>query len=311
VVLLPVALVAVPLVPRDALADAEEPIPVAPRPPTLPELTHPDYEISGETTLGVVTPSLVKALTYDRSDVAAVVQRLGVEVPLSVRPRIYLGGSYEIAAGSPPGGGAFKIVPSNVDLYGRIVWATRTGMAFGGGLGLLLPAAQFGEGDDASKVAAAAQVIRPWDNAFFLNDTMTFRAFVDARAVDGRFVLQFREGLEASVSLSGLSPQVAAIAQLYAGYRVVPLLGVGVEAFETYLIESPEIVTLAEDHDRATFTLSPSVRLMTRYVQPALGFVTSIGTPLFGFGTVEGFWALRVGASVVWDPARKTVRDGR
>ncbi len=296
-----------PVPPDPQVADPYD-VPLAPRPPTLPELTHHDYEVSGETTLGVVTPSIVKALTYDGHDVAAIVQRLGVEVPLSFRPHLYVGGTYEIAAGSPPGGGAFKLVPSNLDLYGRIVWATRTGMTFGGGLGVLLPTAQFGQGDDASKVAAAAQAIRPWDNAFFLDDSMTFRGFVDVRAVDGRFILQFREGLEGSVSLAGDPPQVAAIAQVYVGFRVLPRLGIGLEAFETYLIESPEITTVAEDHNRATFTISPSARLMTPYVQPTLGFVTSIGTPLFGFGTVDGFWAIRLGATVVWDRAAKKLR---
>src|SRR6202034_842853 len=135
--------------------------------------------------------------------VATIVQRLGAELPLDKHRRIYVGGTYEMAAGSPPGGGSFKLVPSNLDLYGRAVWATRTGLSFGGGLGVLLPTAQFGKGDDAAKVAAAAQAIRPWDNAFFLDDTMTLRAFVDVRDVVGRFTLQFREGLEWSIDLGG------------------------------------------------------------------------------------------------------------
>lgn len=288
--------------PAPPTAGDSDAAPLAPRPPTLPELTHPDYEVSAETTFGVVTPNIIKAINYDSSDVAAIVQRLGVEAPLDRRRRLYAGLTYEVAAGSPPGGGAFRFVPSNLDLYGRIVWATRTGLTFGGGAGALLPTAQFHAGSDAARVAEAAQAIRPWDNAFFLDDSATLRAFVDVRDVDGRFVLQFREGLEWSISLAGQSPQLAAIAQVYVGYRVLPVLGVGLEAFETYLIDSPSIVTAAQDHERATLTISPSVRLMTPYVQPAIGFVTSIGDPLFGFGMVDGFWALRVGATVVWDP---------
>jgi len=293
--------------PLPANRQIEDPydVPLAPRPPTLPELTHPDYEISGETTLGVVTPNFIKALTYNSSDTAAIVQRLGVEIPISRSPRIYLGGTYEIAAGSPPGGGAtgggggaFKLVPGNLDLYGRIVWATRTGMTFGGGVGVLLPTAQFGIGDDAAKVASAAQAIRPWDNAFFLNDALSLRGFVDVRAVSGPFVIQFREGMEGSLTLDGQGQQVAAILQMYIGYRIIPLLGIGLEAFETYLVYSPTVL----DGQRATFTLSPSLRLMTRYVQPVLGFATSVGDPVFGLGAVDGFWAIRFGASVVWDP---------
>lgn len=305
-----IALAAPPALPSNPqIADPYD-VPLAPRPPTLPELTHKDYEISGETTLGVVTPSLVKALDYSSNEVACIVQRLAVEVPLDRRRRFYVGGTYEVAAGSPPGGGTFTVVPSNLDLYGRVVWATRTGLTFGGGVGALLPTAPFGQGGDAAKVAASAQAVRPWDNAFFLSDSLTLRAFVDVRDVDGRFTIQFREGLEESIDLSE-GHQVAAIAQLYVGYRVLPILGAGIEAFETYLIYSPPLeTTAAGDATRATFTLSPSVRLMTPYVQPMLGFVASLGNPLFGAGVVDGFWALRFGASIVWDPAANVVRRG-
>jgi len=300
-----------PLPPNPQILDPYD-VPLAPRPPTLPELTHRDYEVSGETTFGVITPNVVKALEASSSDVASIVQRLGAEAPLDRHRRFYLGGSYELAAGSPPGGGSFKLVPSNLDVYGRVVWATRTGLTFGGGLGVLLPTAQFGKGDDAAKVAQAAQAIRPWDNAFFLDDTTTLRAFVDVRDVDGRFTLQFREGVEWSIDLGGGEPQVAAIAQLFAGFRVLPLLGVGLEAFETYLIllDTPPPVTSAQDKNRGTLTISPNVRLMTPYVQPELGFITSIGDPLFGGGAVDGFWALRIGASVVWDPTMKGLGRG-
>ena len=298
-----------PPLPSNPQIDDPYAVPLAPRPPTLPELTHRDDEVSGETTVGVVTPSFLRALEYNSSEVACIVQRLGVDVPLGRRPRFYVGGTYEMAAGSPPGGGSFKFVPSNVELYGRAVWATRTGLTFGGGLGVLLPTAQFGQNDDAAKVAAAAQAIRPWDNAFFLNDSLTARAFVDVRDVIGPFTLQFREGIDYSAFLSG-DHQVAAIAQVYTGFRVLPLLGIGLEAFETYLIYSPPLENVAKDSERATFTISPNVRLMTPYVQPELGVITSIGTPLFGSGVVDGFWALRIGASIVWDPGAKVVKKG-
>ena len=137
-------------------AAADDDVPIAPRPTTLPELTHPDYEVSGETTVGVVTPNFVKAVDFDHSAATAVIQRFGVEIPLRLRPRLYLGSIYEAALGTPPGGGQTKLVPGNLDLYGRIVWATRTGMTFGGGLGVLVPSAQFGASGDAAKVAGAA-----------------------------------------------------------------------------------------------------------------------------------------------------------
>ena len=288
------------------LGDPYDVPPLAPRTPTLPELTHRDDEISGETTMGVLSPNPQKGLAYSPNATFAVVQRLSAELPIDRRRRWFIGGSYEVAAGNPPGGGVFRLVPSNLDLYARTVWATRTGLTFGGGVGVLLPTAQFGRNDDAARVAAAAQALRPWDDAFFLPDELTLRAFVDVRDVDGPFVIQFREGLEYSADLEGHGDQIAAIAQAYIGYRVVPLLGVGLEGFETYVIESPLLDTAAGDGKRATFTLSPSVRLMTPYVQPALGFVTGIGTPLFG--SVDSFWAFRFGASIVWDPVKKAVK---
>jgi hypothetical protein len=293
--------------PSRAVTDDGTAVPTAPRPPTLPELTHPDYEVGGETTFGVITPNLIKAIDYNSSEVGAIVQRVETELPIDRRRRWFVGGSYEVAGGTPPGGGSVQIVPSNLDLYGRTVWATTTGLTFGGGAGVLLPTAQFDRDGDAAKVAQTAQAIRPWDEAFFQVDAFTMRAFIDVRDVDGPFVIQFREGLEYSFDLANhVNDQAAAVAQAYLGYRVIPLLGIGLEAFETYIIQSPLVDTVTGDGKRATFTLSPSVRLMTPYVQPALGFVTSVGTPLFG--VVDGFWALRIGASVVWDPVTRVVR---
>jgi hypothetical protein len=281
-------------------------VPLAPRPPTLPELTHPDFEIAGETTVGVVSPGM----TGDKSDVLCVVQTLSAEAPIERRRRIYAGLSYALAFGEPPGGGPLTPVPSNLELHGRVVWATATGLTFGGGVAVLAPTAEFDANGDAAKVAAAAQAVRPWDQAYFLDDTTTLRGFVDVRDIAGPVALQFREGLEWSPSLSGSTHQVTAVAQVYLGYRVIPLLGVGIEAFETYIIYSPAITTIAQDHDRGTFTVSPSIRLMTPYVQPALGFVTSIGDPLFGSGTIDGFWGFRIGASIVWDPWSNAVHRG-
>jgi hypothetical protein len=62
------------------------------------------------------------------------------------------------------------------------------------------------------------------------------------------------------------------------------------------------------DNERAVFAISPSVRLMTPYVQPALSFVTNAGTPLFG--AVDYWWALRLAATVVWD-RRKGIAPGQ
>ncbi len=287
---------------RDASAVTpfEDPydLPNAPRPPTLPELTHPDIEGTFESTFGVLTP---KSNTPNWSSSSTVyVQRLGLEVPIGPR-RWFVGGNYEAAFGDPPvGGSAAKIVGGNLEAYGRGVWATRSGLAFGGGLAMMFPVASFDRDSPGSKIANAAAAIRPWDYTFFDVDALTARPFVDMRAVDGRFVIQFRAQLHWSF-LSGQSTRstLAATTALYVGYRV-GMVGVGLEAFELYFIDAP-----VADSARAYFTVSPSLRLMTPWVQPALSFLTSIADPLYP-SSAQAF-GIRLAFTGVWDRSLRRV----
>src|SRR5438105_14272898 len=101
-------------------------LPAAPRPPTLPELTHPDVEASFEETIGFLRPNPGNPSWTKAS--AAYVQRIGLESPIWER-RWFAGATYEAALGAPPEtGGAAKLVSGNVELYGRTLWATRTGL---------------------------------------------------------------------------------------------------------------------------------------------------------------------------------------
>jgi hypothetical protein len=283
-------------------------LPRAPRPPTLPELTHRDVEGTLESTIGVLTPSVSGA------NVVTYVQRVGVEVPVTSR-RWFLGGSYEFAAGEPAGGGTTKMVGGNLELDGRTVWATRTGLAFGGGFGLTVPTASFtrcpgsigcpitGPPGDAARIADAASTLRPWDLPMFQEGFMTLRPFFDVRDVDGPFVIQFREGVDVAFDTTDLPTfRIAAISAVYIGYSL-PVVGLGIEAFEYYFLDWP-----VADDKRALGVVSPSVRFMTPYVQPAISFMTSVGTP-FG-GETDRFWGLRLAVTVVWDKdARALGRD--
>ena len=262
-------------------------LPEAPRPPTLPELTHPEVEGTIEETVGALTPAA-------GATVGTMVQRANVEIPLAAR-RWFLGSTYEIAGGEPPGGGVPRAIGGNVDFYGRTVWATRTGLAFGGGFGLTLPAAHFGRVGDAQKVALAAATLRPWDLPFYQEEFFALRPFFDVRDVDGPFVVQLREGIDWSFDTRQLPVfRMAAISALYVGY-LFPYLGAGVEAFEYYFLDYP-----VDEDKRAAFVVSPSLRFMTPYLQPALSFLTNVGTPLFG--TADHFWGVRLAATVVWEP---------
>ena len=218
--------------------------------------------------------------------------------------------------GAPLGGGTSKLVGGNVELNGRTVWATRTGLAFGFGLGLVLPTATFtrcpgaigcavpGEAGTANRVADAASTLRPWDLPLFQEGWLTLRPFFDVRDVDGNFAIQFREGVDMAFDTTQLPTyRLAAVSAVYIGYSL-PLVGVGIEAFEYYFLDWP-----LPDNQRALFVISPSVRFMTPYLQPAISFMTSAGTP-FG-GETDRFWGLRLGVTAVWDKDAKALAKDR
>jgi hypothetical protein len=279
---------------RTVVFDDPYDLPVAPRPPTLPELTHPDLEVTFESTTGVLSP-----LPGAGRNVVTFVQRLGVEYPVAAR-RWFLGANYEVATGEPPGGGSVRVAGGNIELYGRTVWASRTGLAFGGGLGLTAPIADFGQTGEAGRVATAAATLRPWDLPLFQEGYLTARPFIDVRDVDGPFVIQFREGIDFLLNTARFPTfGVAAVSAAYIGYRF-PLLAAGVEAFEYYLVDW----TIADDR-RASFVVSPSLRLMTPYLQPAISAFTNVGVPLFG--SVDHFWGLRLGVTLLLDTQSRTV----
>lgn len=268
-------------------------LPDAPRPPTLPELTHKDIEGTLEFTFGTLVADRAREGPL-AGNARSFIQRTNVEVPLASR-RFFVGTTYEFAAGEPPGGGRTKLVGGNLELYGRTVWAVRTGLAFGGGLGIVAPTASFAEGSPAAGVAESATDLRPWDPPFFQNN-MAFRPFVDVRALDGDFVIQFRQGLDYAPRARHPSYlTLSALVALYVGYRVARVVGLGLEAFEYYVIDGR-----VDDAARAQFVVSPSVRLMTRYLQPSLSAFANVGSPISP--RLDGSWGLRLAFTVVWDP---------
>jgi hypothetical protein len=281
-------------------------LPDAPRPPVLPELTHPDLEATIESTLGVLTPRAGAPQTPD-CDVCssrfAYVQRIGVEIPLSLR-RVFVGANYEGALGGRHESGSDTFVGSNLELYGRTVWATRTGLAFGGGLGVIVPTAAFDDGSPAASVAHSAASLRPWDTTLFTHGVFAVRPFVDVRDIVGPLVIHFRQGLDIVADVGDPSSRrLLAITGLYLGYRVSDHLGAGIEAFETYTVDAP-----IDDRLRATFVVSPSIRVMTPYVQPAISGFTNIGAPLYGWS--DRIIGVRVAVTLVYDATTQTIERG-
>jgi len=262
-------------------------VPAAPRPPTLPELTHAEVEATFETTAGALLRAAGQGPAH------AYVQRLGVEVPLGLR-RWYVGADYEFAAGDGKEG-RFEVAGGNVVVDGRTLWATATGLAFGGGLGLALPTATFQPGSGGELLAQHVATLRPWDVSFFVPNVFGVRPFVDVRAVDGPFVVQFRQGLDVtSTNLSFADPHVYATAGVYFGWRMTAHVAWGLEAFETYAVDVPGVA----DDARATFVASPSVRLVLPWIQPAVSVFTGIGKPFES--TTDSIWGFRLAITFVY-----------
>lgn len=272
-------------------------LPDAPRSIALPELTHPDIEWTSVSSIGGVARN--EPGTGGEHSTPVMTERFATEIPIAAR-RWFVGAEYDMALGAPLRiGGPAQLVGGNFELYGRTVWATRTGLAFGGGLGVLPSVATFHRDGPGGDVALAAAALQPTDYAFFHQGVLTVRAFVDVRDLWGDFVIQFRQSFDWSAQVSDPGDSgVSAASTLYVGYRVMPSLGIGLEGSEYYFVDD-----VVPDRRRAHFVVAPSVRLLSNLVQPAISAFTSVGYPLYpGSETV---WGLRFAFTFVWEPWRR------
>ncbi len=262
-------------------------LPDAPAPPTLPDLTHRGLAASFENTFA----SIQNAAPADGALPARSfgwMERLELEQALSIR-RWYVGVGEQVALGNPLNEG-FQMVAGNPEVWGRTLWASQAGLAYGGGLGAVLPVFRHGAG--STTLTQTVAVVRPWDYADFVNGDFIIRPFFDVRAIDGRVMLQLRQGIDWDQASGALTSRTT----FYIGYRPIELFGIGLEAWEVYLIQARE----RKDDGRAAYAVSASVRLMTRVLTPAVSILAPIERPLYD--TVTAFWALRLTMSVVLEP---------
>ncbi len=254
--------------PLEDLSELEE----SPRPPSLPELTRPRPEAEVELTSGTFSPRSTSAV---RGHVPVSVVHLGAEFPIAGR-QIFVGGAYDFAYGNPEAASSMRTLGGNTLLYGRAVWATRTGLTFGGGLGAVVPTTAFDRASPIQSLATAAVALRPWDISLFEDRALAFEPFVDMRYVVSGFTLQVRQAFDGSFDLRGMKgTRIFAIATVYLGYRLAEPLLVGIEGSELYFLEAD-----VADERRAFFSFTPAVRLLFHHLEPSLGFITSIGPPL-------------------------------
>lgn len=269
---------------RDELLDA-------PAPPTLPPLTHRTLLYGFEYTAASIEPNDDQGRAY------AWFAEGALELP--IRPRQwYLGITSSVASAAIPGVGSARLL-GNPEIWSRGVWSSVLGVSGGGGLGIVLPVPRNLTPVEA-EVISVVRTIRPWDVAYFSNLTLTFRPSFDIRHIAGRFMLQLRQGIDWSISEE--SSNFTARATFYAGYRAHSAVGLGLELWEVY-----QVTADLPDDKRAAFAISPSIRFILPYVQPAVSLLFPIATPLRG--DVESYYALRLHAAFSFDypePAEQT-----
>lgn len=261
-------------------------LPDAPAPPTLPDLTHRAIAGSMESTFASIRGN-TRPDGSEPGRSFGWTERLEVEQAVALR-RWYVGVSEQLALGKAQDGN-FLMVAGNPEVWGRALWASQVGLAYGGGLGVVLPVVHHGV--DGTDVAESIRTVRPWDYVDFVNDDFIFRPFIDVRDIDGKVILQLRQGIDWDRYSSSLTSRTT----FYIGYRPNELFGLGLEAWEVYLIQAP----LRKDDGSAAYAVSPSIRFMTRVLQPAVSFLMPIDRTLFG--AVDDFWAVRLSVQAVFE----------
>jgi hypothetical protein len=272
----------------------------APAPPTLPALARPDLGYTFEYTAAFIEPNdEASAKAY------AWFSHSEIEQPIVSR-KWYIGLAHDTAAASVPGVG-HAILPGNPELWGRGLWSSVIGLSSGGGLGVVLPLPR--ELNPAElEVLRTVRVVRPWDAAYFNDLTLTFRPWLDIRHVTNRIIIQLRQGIDWSINLKDKAApcarptcvgesqirerktDITARLTFYAGYRATKRVGLGLELWEIY-----QVTAELPDDKRSSFTISPSIRFMLPYAQPAISMLFPIATPLRG--DVDSYFALRLNVS--------------
>jgi hypothetical protein len=115
-------------------------------------------------------------------------------------------------------------------------------------------------------------------------------------------MLQLRQGIDISgqtAEVASLTPKtnLTSRTMLYMGYRPLDQLGIGLEITEVYFIKAPGVA----DDERAAFTVSPSVRWMTKVIQPAASMIFPIDKPLFH--AAHSYWAAQLTFAILLDPS--------
>ena len=279
-------------------------LPDATAPPSLVDLTHRGHWDGLETTVASIKPYPSDEGKAPRS--LAWLLRAEGEWALSQR-RWYAGAALSTAYGRSPGNQDGALLLGYPELWTRAVWASRAGLAYGGGLSAVIPVFRRDAESSGARVAEAVRVVRPWDFAPFADNTLSVQPYLDARVIDGRVSFQLRQGfvLQGLVAKARL-PDLTVVSRttLALGYHLSEYVALGLELQEVYFISTDFDAACSarrkacDDSLRAAFAVSPSVRLLTRAFQPSLSALVPFDRTLFD--SVQSYWGLRLGLGAVY-----------
>ena len=272
----------------DAQGSTEPPAPL-----NLPELAHEQLQLRFDVGGARVLPreGAHEALGSESARaIWASLQQVGAELPLEAT-RWYLGAAASLLEGMQREGPR-ALVFGNPEVWLRGTWSHRHGLSTGGSLGVVLPLPRsLAEGE--VELLRAARTVRPWDSAYFDDLTLTLRPAMEFRYVEGRTVVQLRQGLDLAQPLqSSLGNEAVcgsaatklcavrganARSGLFVGYRLYPRLGLGAELWQTY-----QLTTDMDDRSRSTLAWMPNLALRLGDLEPSIACILPIGRPLRG-----------------------------
>jgi hypothetical protein len=215
------------------------------------------------------------------------------ELPLLER-HLHIGGSWDFASAERSSTGQRSLVLSNPTVWIRGVGYFDSGVAAGGGIAFAPPMPDAIR-PDADVILPAIRSLEPWDSGYFAGTVVTVRPFLDARVVMDPVMLQLEQGFDLSYATDeGIGDLVERV-RFYAGVDATEWLGLGIEVSQAYAMGQ----RAPADDRRATFTLEPSVRFRFGPIEPAVGALFPLTTPLEG--AASRFFGARFSVRLVFE----------
>ncbi len=249
-------------------------------PPTLPALTHGDFAATiTQEGAGVGRDSALSPTTF------LWVSQLELESAIVTR-NWHVGGAWDLSSASDVTGDR-ELFSSNPEVWARGTGYFDSGIAAGGGMGVVVPVPRGTTDESTDSAFDVVRAVRPWDAGYYSSHILTLRPFFDARLILAPFVLQLRQGFDWSYGFDDGEIDLIERVGVYLGWEVIEPITLGLELWQTYSMTAD-----VRDSERSAFTLSPSLTLRTGVLEPGIGLLFPLSTPLEG--VASSFFGVRL-----------------